>query len=116
MTEFTIVPLDGRDRSEFRCGTDALDRYFIRQASQDARRRIAGCYVALDKNTGSIAGFYTLSAASIPIAEFSQEAIRRLPYYPTVPAALLGRLAVVHRFQCRKLGTTLLANAILRAA
>lgn len=38
---FRLEQLDGeRERSLFRCGEDALDRYFQTQVTQDVRRRI----------------------------------------------------------------------------
>ena len=40
---------------------------------------------------------------------------RRLPRYPSVPAARIGRLAIDRRFQGRGLGAALLLNAALRA-
>jgi ribosomal protein S18 acetylase RimI-like enzyme len=36
--------------------------------------------------------------------------------YPTVPAALIGRLAIATAFQGRKLGSILLGDAVMRAA
>jgi ribosomal protein S18 acetylase RimI-like enzyme len=113
---FRILPLDGRDRSAFSCADDALNRYFHTQATQDMRRRIAACYIAEHLQSGSIAGFYTLSAADIPLTDLPPDVTKRLPRYPTLPAARLGRLAVDTRFVGQKLGATLLADAILRAA
>ena len=44
---FIIEPLEpSHDRTAFRCGVDALDRYFRERAGQDARRRITACFVA----------------------------------------------------------------------
>lgn len=113
---FLILALDGRDRSGFACASEPLTRYFHSQVTQDTRRRIAACYIALHQATDTIAGFYTLSAADIPLTELPADLTKRLPRYPTLPAARLGRLAVDHRFVGQKLGSTLLADAILRAA
>lgn len=113
---FRILQLDGRDRSGFACASEPLTRYFHSQVTQDLRRRLAACYIASHGATDTIAGFYTLSAADIPMTELPADLSRRLPRYPTLPAARLGRLAVDHRFTGRKLGSTLLADAILRAA
>src|ERR1039457_3292669 len=57
------------DHTEFLCGVDALDRYFRYQAGQDVRRRTTACFVARDVTTGGIAGYYTLAAGGIPLAE-----------------------------------------------
>jgi hypothetical protein len=42
---------------------NALDRYLQTQATQDIRRNIANCFVAVEIATGKGAGYYTLSAA-----------------------------------------------------
>ena len=109
---FRIEPLgETHNRTAFRCGEEALDRYFQTQATQDIRRRIANCFVAVDIVTGQVAAFYTLSAASIPLVDLPPEETRRLPRYPTLPAVRIGRLAVDERFQGRGLGAALLMNA-----
>jgi ribosomal protein S18 acetylase RimI-like enzyme len=113
---FRIEPLgDPHDRSAFRCGEEALDRYFQTQATQDIRRRIANCFVAVEESSGKVAGYYTLSAASIPFTDVPPEVTKRLPRYPTLPAVRIGRLAVDEGFQGRGLGGALLINAADRA-
>jgi GNAT superfamily N-acetyltransferase len=104
------------DRAGFACGSEALDRYLREQASQDVRRRISACYVALDaQQSGAIAGYYTLAACSVPLGHLSQAMVKKLPRYPLVPVARLGRLAVGTAFQGRQLGAALLWDAGLRA-
>jgi ribosomal protein S18 acetylase RimI-like enzyme len=102
---------EGHDRRGFHCGEEALDRYLQTQATQDVRRGIANCFVAVESATGHLAAFYTLSAASISVVELPPEVTKRLPRYPTLPAARIGRLAVDQRFQGRGLGASLLMNA-----
>jgi ribosomal protein S18 acetylase RimI-like enzyme len=105
---------DKHERSLFRCGEDSLDRYFQTQATQDMRRRIANCFVAVDTVTNDVAAYYTISAASIPLVDLPPDETKRLPRYPTVPAVRIGRLAVDQRFQGRGLGAALLADAASR--
>jgi len=114
---FRIEPLNTtHDRAGFSCGTDPLDRYLKMQAGQDMRRRVSNCFVAVPEDDAStIAGFYTLAAASIPVRDLSETETRRLPRYPVLPAALIGRLAVGTAFKGRKLGAALLFDAVLRA-
>lgn len=112
---FAIAALGGQERSGFRSGSEPLDRYFHTQVTQDVRRRMAVCYVATHAESGALAGFYTLSAADIPVTEAPPEMTRKLPRYPTLPAARIGRLAVDERFRGRKLGSVLLADAAIRA-
>jgi ribosomal protein S18 acetylase RimI-like enzyme len=102
------------DRSTFHCGEEALDRYLQAQATQDMRRRMANCFVAIEVVTGRIAAYYTLSAASIPVIDLPPEETKGLPRYPTLPAVRIGRLAVDRAFQGRGLGAALLADAAHR--
>jgi GNAT superfamily N-acetyltransferase len=105
---------DGRDRTAFCCGDEALDRYFQTQVTQDIRRRITNCFVVVEIATACVASYYTLSAASIPLLDLPPDEIKRLPRYPTLPAVLIGRLAVDRRFQRRGLGELMLMNAVHR--
>lgn len=102
------------DRALFGCGEEPLDRYFKTQATQDIRRRIANCFVAVEVLTGAVAAYYTLSASSIPVVDLPAEEIKRLPRYPTLPAIRIGRLAVDSRFQGRGLGAAALIDAAQR--
>ena len=103
------------DRAGFACGSDPLDKYLREQASQDMRRRTSACYVAIDAKTNTIAGYYTLAAGSIPLTDLSEELAKKLPRYPLVPVARVGRLAVSLAFQKRQLGAALLWDAGSRA-
>lgn len=114
---FVVGPLSGKhDRGAFTCGVEPLDRYFRRQASQDFRRRIATCFVISEAATGAVAGYYTLAATNVRFDELPQDIARRLPHYASIPAVLVGRLAVATAFQGRKLGSVLLSDAVLRIA
>ena len=75
---------------------------------------MASCFVLTEATTGAIAGYYTLAAASVPASELPAETLKRLPRYPVLPAALVGRLAVDRRFHRKGLGGVLLADAALR--
>ncbi|MBP6676545.1 MAG: GNAT family N-acetyltransferase [Vitreoscilla sp.] len=103
-------------REGFSCGVTVLDAYFARQVSQDVRRRASACFVAVEASTGRVAGYYTLAAGGVPLTDLPEALAKRLPRYPSVPVARVGRLAVDQTFQGRKLGGALLADAALRAA
>ncbi|HLZ97395.1 MAG TPA: GNAT family N-acetyltransferase [Steroidobacteraceae bacterium] len=114
---FRIEPLSpDHDRAQFTSGSAPLDRYFREQASQDIKRRIATCFVALSVETKEIAGFYTLTATSVHFDALAPEVVKKLPRYPVVPAALLGRLAIAKTIQGKGLGGALLADALMRTA
>jgi len=101
------------DRTGFSCGVAALDGYLQRQASQDIRRRVAQVFVSVGNTPGKIIGYYSLSAASFEKDRLPPALAKRLPHYP-VPAVVLGRLAVDREQQGRRLGETLLLDAIRR--
>lgn len=103
------------DRVNFSCGVAALDGYLQKQATQDVKRRISACYVAIEGSTGKIAGFYTLAAGGVLLGDLVESLSKKLPRYPSVPVARVGRLAIDKDFQGQKLGAALLADAAVRA-
>lgn len=111
-----IEPLDKKrhDRSSFSCGVPALDAYLQRQAAQDMEKHAAVVYVATVEPP-AIAGYYTLSQFSIDLVHIPDTLAKRLPRYPVVPATLLGRLAVSSALRGKRLGETLLFDALHRS-
>jgi GNAT superfamily N-acetyltransferase len=93
-----------------------LDRYLRVQATQDMRRRVSACYVALDVKTEILAGYYTLAAGGVPLTEMPAALAKRLPRYASIPVVRMGWLAVNEHFRGQKLGAALLWNAVLRAS
>ena len=116
MTAFKIERLAKHSRSEFDCGIDVLNSYLVSRASQEMRRRFCVCYVIIETSSNKVAGFYTLSASSVSVTELPSEISRRLPRYPSVPVARIGRLAIDIRYRSRGLGGVLLFDAIKRAS
>ncbi|MES2297774.1 MAG: GNAT family N-acetyltransferase [Pseudomonadota bacterium] len=115
-TPFRVAPLDAaHERTQFNCGTAPLDDYFHRQVSQDIRRRVTACFVALTHEQ-RIAGYYTLASTSVPLTDLPAAIGKKLPRYPSVPAVRMGRLAIDQNFKGQGLGGALLADALERAA
>ena len=114
---YRIRPLDASiDTASFKCGSESLNVYIRRYASQDVRRNIARVFVATSENNArQPAGFYTLSAGSVSCTSLPATLARKLPRYP-VPVALIGRLAVDRQFQGKGLGAILLADACMKVA
>lgn len=112
---YSISPLGPEaDRAAFACGEPALDDHLQRHASQDVKRGVARVFVACPVGQPQqIAGFYTLSAASVAAQTLPEAWRKKLPRYP-VPVALLGRLAVSQQAQGTGLGSILLADACQR--
>jgi len=114
VTSFVTESLTrNHDRTAFSCGVDALDRYFKEFAFQDIQRRVAGCFVALD-DARKIVGYYTLAATSIALDQLPAEKIKRLPRYQSVPAILIGRLAVDANYRGCGIGSALVVDAVMR--
>lgn len=99
LAPFKLAPLaTAHERTAFHCDSEPLNRYLREQVTQDVRRRVAACFVAL-ANENRIVGYYTLASSSILLADLPAETCKRLPRYPTVPAVRLGRLAVDQAFK-----------------
>lgn len=112
---FRLVRLSPEhERTTFSSASEPLNRYIREQVTQDIRRRITTCYVALTDDN-RIAAYYTLSAAHLDLSDLPASTQRKLPRYPTVPAIRLGRLAVDRSFERQGLGGALLADALHRA-
>lgn len=109
---YHIRPLDAAAGSaSFCCGSELLDVYIRRYASQDVRKNVARVFIASPEgDPQQLAGFFTLSAGSVGCSSLPEALARKLPRYP-VPVALMGRLAVDLKFQGKGLGSILLADA-----
>ena len=112
-----IIPFDKNKhlREGFDCGVQELNQYLLRQASQDISNHYTEVFVTLDPETNQIVGYYTLSRDIVPFQNIPKEQSKKLPKYSKVPATLLGRLAVDKSVQGQKLGSILMANAIIRS-
>ncbi len=115
MAEWRIEPLRAsHERGEFSCGKAPLDDFLRLRASQYEKRRLGRTYVALFPSDTAVAGYYTLAAGSIAVANLPPEVAKRLPKHP-VPIILLGRLAVDQKARGQGLGKTLLRDALRRS-
>ena len=113
--EYQIAALQpSHDRSEFHCGVEELDLYFLHQAGQDARRKVAAPFVLLDK-LNRLVGYYTLSAYTVHLEQLPGPLAKKLPRYPLLRATLLGRLAIRQSQRGQNLGRFLLMDALHRS-
>jgi len=102
--------------NDFDCGKELLNNYIKNQAGQDIKRKLSACFVYADNETNCIQGYYTLSNNSIPLYSFPEQIKRKLPQsYNSIPATLLGRLAIDKNFQGKGLGKILLIDALKRS-
>jgi len=112
---FRVEHLDNAyDRTMFDCGSEPLDRYFHQQVTQETKRRVTACFVALT-NEQIIVGYYTIAATSVPLTGLPAAIAKKLPRYPLVPAVRVGWLAVDQKYKGQGLGGALLADALHRS-
>jgi ribosomal protein S18 acetylase RimI-like enzyme len=98
----------------FDCGSDNLNLYLKRYARQNHRKDLGRTFVALEKGSRKVAGYYTLSMAQMNLTDIPETRRKHLPKYP-VPAVRLARLAVAADRQGKGLGAELLMDAFHRA-
>lgn len=102
-------------RNNFECGKDLLNHYIRHQASQDMKRKLAACFILTDMNN-DVQGYYTLSNSSISLDDLPELHRKKLPLsYLSIPATLLGRLAVDKKYQGNGIGKVLLMDALHRS-
>jgi predicted GNAT family N-acyltransferase len=94
-TDFCIELLaTHHDRAAFSCGNEQLDRYLHVSATQDKKRNIAIPYVIYNRDRQKIIGYYILSMSGINLEQLPEAIIKKMPKYPIVGVALIGRLAI----------------------
>lgn len=117
---YQMIALDAsvHNRANFDCGEAPLNRYLREQASQDIKRRVAGCWVLVSRDRpDQVLGFYTLSTEAVDmkaLGDAEPQVVKQLPRYPRLGAVLLGRLAVEKAAQKQGLGELLLLDAMHR--
>lgn len=105
-------PIEATDNTtDFDSGEASLDRYLTDRALTNHLADLARCYVCADSDTGTVLGYYTLSAVAVEHAGLPGRVRRNAPN--PVPAVLLGRLAVDVKAQNAGLGRFLVRDAIL---
>lgn len=113
---YRVVRFDAQyDRQSFCCRSEPLNRYLQQQVSQDIKRRVAACFLAITTHN-QIAGYYTLAATSVPLLDLPEDKRKKMPRYPSVPAVLMGRLAIDQTHTGKGLGAALLVDALQRAS
>jgi predicted GNAT family N-acyltransferase len=103
------------DRASFSCGVEPLDTYIRQRALQDQDKRASVCWILpADDDPKQIRGYYTLSAYAVRLLDLPEPQARKLPKYPNVPCAILGRLAIDNRYRGQRLGEHLLLDAMAK--
>jgi GNAT superfamily N-acetyltransferase len=97
----------------FDCGEVSLNDFLKRFALKNDSNDVGRTFVAVEPGSPVVAGYYTVSAASVKFDNFPQEL--KLPRYP-IGTAHIGRLAVDVSKQKLGLGEALLFDALERVA
>lgn len=118
MTTFSaprkLTPDDAID--DFHCGLPVVDDWLERHLGTARKQGTAVAYGTFATDapaTGTLAGFYTLSAFSMEHADAPGWLQRNTP--DPIPVILLSMLGVDIRFQTMHVGSQLLRDAVLRA-
>jgi predicted N-acetyltransferase YhbS len=110
-----IVLLEkGHNRKHFTCEVDSLTQYIRTQVSQDIRKSLATCFVAVDDNQ-YVVGYYTLSSESLGRDAIPEKFTQQVPRNYNAPVILLGRLARDIKMKGTGLGEHLLLDALFRS-
>ena len=98
------------DRQAFDCGRESLNQWFRRNAWRNQQSGASRVSVVIDRATGDIAGFVSLSAARIERGYWPRSSQRNQP--DPLPAVLLGQLAVDRCHQGRGIARSLIVFAL----
>ncbi len=103
-------------REEFDCGVATMNEFLRTRARKEMEAGTSACFVMVpESEPRQIAGFYTLSAATIIRTALPESVTKRLPRYTEFPATLLGRLARDLHFKGQQMGDRLMASMLHRA-
>ena len=102
------------NRRDFTCEEDSLTEYIRKQISQDIRKRLATCFVAVDDEQNVI-GYYTLTSESLGRELIPDKYLKQVPKNYNAPVILLGRLARDIKTRGTGLGEHLLMDALFRS-
>ncbi len=107
-------PLRGKHRTKgFECGEPALDVWIEKHARQAEASGSARVFVTTENGEG-VVGFYALAAASVSPRDATERLAKGQAKHQSIPAILIGRLAVDLDHQGTQLGSSLLRDALLR--
>ncbi len=109
---FPPVPLGPEhDCTAFDCGEPMLDDWLKKHALANQRSGASRTFVVTDAE-GRVLAYYALAAGAVDHGEATGAIRRNMP--DPIPVMVLGRLAVDRHQQGRKLGASLLKDAVLR--
>ena len=96
--------------SGFECGEPSLDDWLSRRALQNEKSGASRTYVVCSGQ--QVVGYYALAVGAVANAHAPGRVRRNMP--DPVPVMVIGRLAVHKDYQGKKIGPSLLRDAVLR--
>ena len=97
---------------DFDSGEPSLDHWLKACSRINQSKGISQVFVVHRANV--VVGYYSLSMTLVKRDDAPLRQVKRLPKVPELPAALLGRLAVVTSEQGNGIGPAMLKDALLR--
>jgi GNAT superfamily N-acetyltransferase len=104
-----LLDVRRHDREQFNSGESVLDEWLGRYAGQNRRRDTAATWVIADANNVVVA-YASIAITGIDRSAAPEVLAKSSP--DPVPALLLGRLAVDHRYWRLGIGTALVAHVL----
>ena len=116
LQDIIIEPFDHtkHDRTAFSCGVNRLDNFLKYTARKHQARDFTRIWVATDSRRTDIFGYYALNAHSLEGNDLPAHLTKDAPR-SGILTLYLSMVAVDQRYQGRKLGRILLADALKRA-
>lgn len=106
---------DGHQLGAFDCGEPALDDWLQRHARASHASGGARVYVTTGSDDPrTVVGYYALAAAQVEPADATLRTAKGQPAQRPIPVILLARLAVDRAHHGRRVGSSLLRDALLR--
>lgn len=102
------------NRKSFECEEQSLTDYIQKHVSQDVKKKLAVCFVSIDKDN-NVTGYYTLTSESLGRELIPSKYLKKIPENYSAPVILLGRLARDIKEKGTGLGEYLLLDALFRA-
>lgn len=98
------------DLSQFSCGEPTLDDWLRRRALPNEESGASRTYVVCVEKR--VVGYYALAVGAVAHGDAPGRVRRNMP--DPIPVMVLGRLAIDEKFQGRRIGVSLLRDAVLR--
>lgn len=108
-----VVLDDTHDLTSFASGEPSLDAWLRGRARENLRLGASRTYVVCPQGSSLVTGYYALAMGGILNQDVTGSMRRNMPH--TIPAIILGRLAVCLSAQRAGLGAGLLRDAVLRS-